>query len=511
MSGGSAFRLAARSWDRAPFPYADDRVGFVRECFRWRDGQGPAPYQERILAALDDHDRVCIRGPHGLGKSATDAWVILHWALTMEAAGTDWKMPTTASSWHQLAFYLWPEVHKWARMLRWDKVGRPAFDRNELLKLRLRLGYGEAFAITSDNPASIEGAHADALLYLFDEAKAIIPDVWDAVEGAFAGAGGDSGLVAKWLANSTPGEPVGRFHDIQVGKPGYADWHTIHVTVDEAIAAGRISPRWVEDRRRQWGETSPQFQNRVLGNFAEQDAYAVIPLRWVELAQERWIAGHEVDDEGRIGEWLDLPHLTNVGVDVARGGDARTVIAPRHGWTFPELRVYEKQSTMVTANLTARAIGGLTGVWATVDTDGLGAGVTDRLRELDVDVVAFHGAARTDYTDRTGELTFGNARAAAWWNLRECLDPESGEPVALPPDDELLGELVAPKWRTGAGGRIFLEAKDDVEKRIGRSLDKADAVVMAAWKQRPPVVDLSGYDRNRGPVGYTDDLLDVGF
>lgn len=499
----------------ADWPYTNDRVAFAHDCFRWRTGQGPTPYQDEILGALDLHDRVCVRGPHGIGKSMTDAVAILHFALSAELAQQDWKLPSTASSWHQLSFYLWPEVHKWARLLRWEKLGRKPFDRNELLKLRLRLGSGEAFAITSDNPASIEGAHADWLFYLFDEAKVIIPDVWDAVEGAFAGAGEDTGLVAKWLANSTPGEPLGRFYDIQARKPGYEDWHVIHVTLDDAINAGRISRKWADDRLRQWGAKSIQYRNRVLGEFAEQDRDTVIPLRWIELANERWLARHaEPKRQGdRWGDWLEgadgLPFLSSVGVDVARSGDDRTVIARRHGMVCRELLRYDKQTTTLTSNIVEPMVV-LAGTWATVDTDGVGAGVTDQLREAGIEVVAFMAASKTSYRDRSNLLEFGNKRAAAWWNLREMLDPDEGDDVALPPDDELLGDLVAPKWREGQGGRIFIEDKAEIQRRLGRSPDAGDAVVMAFWGEHPPRVDM---DALRSPPrkGITDDLMDVRF
>jgi len=45
----------------------------------------------------------------------------------------------------------------------------------------------------------------------------------------------------------------------------------------------------------------------------------------------------------------------------------------------------------------------------------------------------------------------------------------------------LIGDLLAPKWRVLPGGRIQVEKKDDIIKRLGRSPDRGDAVVMAFW------------------------------
>ena len=97
--------------------YMYDPVAFINDCILWRDDEGPTPYQKRILSRIVEHKRVAVRGPHGMGKSATASWVILWFALTRD--GDDWKLPTTASAWRQLTKYLWPEVRKWRRRLNW--------------------------------------------------------------------------------------------------------------------------------------------------------------------------------------------------------------------------------------------------------------------------------------------------------------------------------------------------------------------------------------------------------
>ena len=71
-------------------------------------------------------------------------------------------------------------------------------------------------------------------------------------------------------------------------------------------------------------------------------------------------------------------------------------------------------------------------------------------------------------------------RAAAYWKLREALDPSSPQPLALPPSRDLRVQLCAPRYGVHAGG-VALEKKDKVKERLGRSPDLADAVVMAFW------------------------------
>jgi hypothetical protein len=446
--------------------YWADPVGFLRDCFDWPEGKGPTPYQEEILSGLPLHKRVAVRGPHGLGKTALNSWAILWFALTRE--GQDWKVITTASAWRQLEVFLWPEVHKWARLLKWDVLGRPPFTDNELLTLNLKLGTGQASAVASDRPALIEGAHADHILYIFDESKTIPEGTFDAAEGAFSGAGEGSSLEAFALACSTPGEPIGRFYDIHKRKPGFEDWHVRHVSLTEAVAAGRVNESWAEQRARQWGATSAVYLNRVEGEFASSDEDSVIPLAWVEAACRRW------DDEASPGPFVC------VGVDVARSGSDATVLAPRYGWRITELRRTSLEDTMQTTGHVAGVLAKTAG-YAVVDVIGLGAGVVDRLRELGYDVIAFNAGEGTTKLDSSGELGFVNKRSAAWWAMREMLDPTAGYPVALPPDDLLIGDLTAPKWRVTSGGRIQVESKDDIRKRLGRSTDSADAVIQAFW------------------------------
>ena len=460
-----------------------DPVGWARDCIAWGPGEGLTPYQKDILGALPEQRRVAVRGPHGLGKTGMSAICVLWFATTREAAGIDWKVIMTASAWRHLSVYLVPELRKWAKRIRWDVLGRPPFsEHTELLALNLKLQNGAATPVASNKPELIEGAHADSLLYLIDEAK-IVPDgTWDAIEGAFSGGRSDApqGALpeAFAFAISTPGPPVGRFYDIHRRAPGLEDWWVRHVRLEEAIAAGRISRQWAEQRARQWGRDSAVYANRVEGEFQASDEDSVIPLAWVEAAVERW---HAWDQAGRP----DLEGRTYVGVDVARAGGDSTILAHRHGVAITHLETHDREDTMRTTARVQGAVGEAGTVIPVVDSIGVGGGVVDRLRELKVPVLAYTGAAGTRARTRDGEWGFRNVRSAAYWRMRELLDPAYEPEVMLPPDDELLADLTAPTWDTTTGipPKIYVEPKEDLVKRMGRSPDKGDAVVMALWAE----------------------------
>lgn len=461
--------------------YSNDIVGFVRDILHAE----PADYQIDILNTFIKQKRIAVRGPHGLGKTALSSWVVL-WAIATSEVDT--KVVTTASAWRQLTKFTWPEVRKWAGKADWSMLGMDIRRGKELLELSIKLPNKEAFAVASDNPALIEGAHATRLVYVFDEAKAIPVGTWDAAEGAFSGAGGDTVNEAYALAISTPGESSGRFYDIHARKSGLEDWAVRHVTLDEAIAAGRISREWAEQRRKQWGENSAVYQNRVLGEFADSGEDSVVPLSWIEASNKRWL------DCGGKGEGE-----TTYGIDVARYGEDKTAFARLTGYVLEKLDYYAKQSTMETAGRAAATIDKQ--INAAVDTIGIGAGVFDRLQELGHRVLSVNVGESTDMKDSSGQVGFVNLRSAIWWMMREALDPESENPLALPPDDMLTGDLTAPLWGYTSKGQIKVESKDDIRIRIGRSTDAADALglaLYAAYKNRTAFTTFGRLIRKNG-------------
>jgi hypothetical protein len=466
--------VAARRWYNSP-------VAWARDCL----SVDLAGYQGEVLDALPIRKRVAVRGPHGLGKSFMGAVLVCWFATTRDLAGQDWKIITTASAWRHLEVYLWPEIHKWAGKIDFDTLGRSPFVKNkDLLDLRLKLNYGAATAVASNQPERIEGAHARQLLYLLDEAKIIPPETWDSIEGAFSNAGPDTGDDAYAFAMSTPGPPGGRFYDIHRRAPGYEDWWTRHVKLDEAVTAGRISRHWADQRLLQWGQDSAIYHNRVLGEFHASDEDATIPLAWIEQAIERW---HEWDRAGRPDGGGPLW----TGVDVGRGGD-ESVMAIRDG-AFVRLEANRRRDTMSqVADLQGR-LGR-----AIIDTIGLGAGVYDRMRELHLRALPYVGSARTAARDRTGKYGFTNTRSAAYWNLRELLDPAYEPTLALPPDDMMISDLTMPTWQvtTGLPPKIQVEPKDKVVERLGRSPDRGDAVAMAMWADRHKVGDTFAVPTN---------------
>lgn len=209
------------------------------------------------------------------------------------------------------------------------------------------------------------------------------------------------------------------------------------------------------------------------GNFmlARQDAeFQVIPMQWIIEAQNRWTK------EGYKGF-----AMTAMGFDPAGGGKDAAALCWRHGPWFAPMVTVKGEETANGSEAAARIIAHRRDAAPViVDTGGgYGGAVALRLQDNGISHVGFNGARRSNARTRDGQLRFVNKRAEAWWRLREALDPdqEGGSPIALPDDTELRSDLAAPVFEVKSNG-IQIESKDDLRKRLGRSPDKGDAVVM---------------------------------
>ena len=218
----------------------------------------------------------------------------------------------------------------------------------------------------------------------------------------------------------------------------------------------------------------PLRSQMLLGDFTaglQDDAFQVIPTAWVEAAQRRWEQIPKPDEP-----------MSALGMDVARGGKCKTALAPRYGTWFDEVITFPGKDTPDGDLAAAQALLVVTDrAPVQVDAIGVGTSAYDSLkRKIGDRAVPLISSNKVKGTDKSGVLAFVNLRAKMWWGLREDLDPASGLNLCLPPGQELLGDLCAPRWTVRVNG-IQIEAKEDLSERIGRSPDIGEAVVYAHY------------------------------
>ena len=205
----------------------------------------------------------------------------------------------------------------------------------------------------------------------------------------------------------------------------------------------------------------------------EDDEWQIIPSEWVRLAQARWKEPSKVV-------------MRSMGVDVAQGGPDSSTIAPLYdGNLFGRVGTWPGRETPdgpSVANLILKVRRDSAAIGLDT-TGGWGGSARDHLRtHHEVETVAVVFSAAGTGMDPQTKLEYHNLRAQMYWSLRLALDPSSGEDVALPPGDRTLAQLTASRWKPKSG-KILVESKDDIRKRLGVSPDEADAIVIA-WHIR---------------------------
>jgi len=162
---------------------------------------------------------------------------------------------------------------------------------------------------------------------------------------------------------------------------------------------------------------------------------------------------------------------TEVGVDVARFGQDRTVLFKRKGLAVIDYKIYKKLSVPEVANKVKQFCSKDDII--KVDSTGVGGGVCDILRQ--------------DGYSKTYDIVFGGAPknknkydmliSEAWFEFSEMV-----KEISIPKDQELFHELTSRKWRLDRRGRRCVESKDEYKKRGNKSPDLADAIILAFYR-----------------------------
>lgn len=224
------------------------------------------------------------------------------------------------------------------------------------------------------------------------------------------------------------------------------------------------------------------------GKFAaslQDEPNQAIPTAWVQAAMARW----------KSVPPIGIP-MCAMGVDVAQGGSDTTAIAWRHdGWFAPLLAVPGSETpggTDVAGLVIAKRRDGCKVI---IDIGGgWGGDAYAHLRENGVDAVSYMGVKTSNRRTEDNLIKFFNVRTEAYWRLREALNPDQpgGSSIMLPDDQELLSDLTAATYEikgSHGGGILHLEPKEKLIKRLGRSPDKGDAVVMAWYAGAKAISD----------------------
>jgi len=442
--------------------FQKDPVWFCRNVL----GTTPWSAQERILESVRDNPVTAVASCHGAGKSDNAGDCIL-WFLYSHQPSI---VISTAPSDRQVRGVLWKYVgtkHAAARI--------PLGGRCITQELHLdRDWYAWGFTAPEYDPGKFQGFHEESILVVVDEACGVSEKIHEGIDGVLSSAHSRLLLIGNptdpdtAFGRACKREAVSRIFISAFDTPNFTHFGVTAADIESGAWAekvgsaempypGLVTPDWVADKFEKWGPESPLYVARVLGRFPESSTDSLIPWRLIEEAQIRTLPAS--GDE-------------RLGVDPARYGDDKTVILHRKGPRARTLHVYGKRDTMETAGWVKHELDRRVGCRAQIDEIGIGAGVVDRLLEQKVDARGVNvGEAASDSEH------FSNLRAELYWNLRERF--ESGAIDIDPHDEELASELVSIKWKPDSRGRVQIEKKEDMKERIGRSPDRAEALMLA--------------------------------
>lgn len=396
----------------------------------------PDPWQAETLNAFMKSQRLAIRSGHGVGKTAFLTWSALHFLFTNPHA----KIIVTAPTMRQLFDVFMSEVSKW---LNRSELLKELFEVTKT-KISFKGAPEEWFLVarTASKPENLAGFHADNLLFILDEASGIDDAIFETILGALTGKNN------RLLMCSNPTRTTGFFK-----RAFYEDREQYHTLKVSSLESGRVADDYSAQLIKQYGADSDVVRVRVLGEFPKGESDGLISLESVEAAINR-----EPDFIGEV----------TIGVDVARYGDDETCVAIRSGNTILPLKSWRKCDLMTTCGRIVELAKKYPDAAINIDDDGVGGGVTDRLREvLPNKITGCHnGGAPHD-------KHYANFVTECWFRFKDALDV-----LNLPRDDELIAQLTTRRYKLSSADKLLLEPKADFKKRFKRSPDRADAVML---------------------------------
>ncbi|MFI0768617.1 hypothetical protein ACH4TQ_27580 [Streptomyces sp. NPDC021218] len=442
--------------------YAHNPVGWVVQRLR----QTVWSKQQQIMESVRDNRRTAVRSCHGVGKSHT-ASLVAAWWLDTHPPGTAFVV-TSAPTFAQVRAILWRYIRRTHR--RGQLAGR--VNQTEWHIDDELVAFGRKPA--DHDESAFQGIHARYVLVILDEACGIPEQLWIAADAL------TTNVDCRILAIGNPDNPSSHFRKVCL--PG-SGWHVIGISafespnltgeeVPDAVAQALVGREWVEEKAREWGEDNPLYKSKVLGEFS-QDA----PNQVVRASD---VARCRIDPEARpAAEELEPVEL---GVDVGGGGD-ETVIRERRGRRAGrEWRAHTDRPEKI-APLVLAAIKETGATAVKVDSIGVGFGVIGELRNMAGRGLHQAHIQAVNVGEKASEPgKFVNLRAEIWWEVGRGLSERRGWDLSgMDNADAAVAQLLEPRWDADPQGRIRVEKKEEVIKRLGRSPDNADALLLAFY------------------------------
>lgn len=466
---------------RMPHEWMVDRLGIRRETLDW--GAMPQYAKHRWDGTPNPLIRVCtniaqakwtaVESATGTGKTFLGACLMLWWLETFPQTG---RVVTIAPKADQLALHIWAEAGG-----LYPKFGRGLLKNLELqmeerndkwVAVGFVAGVSTKEAQTSASRA--QGFHAPDLLIIFEET----PGIQEAVMAAFENTATAPNNVL--LAFGNPNSQTDTLHrfasrkDVDLVRISGFDHPNVVLRRPDFIAGAQTELGLARLLQKYRSEEHPMYKSRAKGLSPEHSTDSLISWDWCRTAVDRGL--------------LVKPNGPSAfGVDVANSEDGdQAVIAFGTGSVLHVADAFPCPDSNALGRRvhTEAKQHGIVGEYVGVDGVGVGAGTVNELHRLGMKCRSLIGGAKAIELYERGQQMqeqFENLRAQMWYQLRVDLQFGEQSGLVLPDDEELLIDLTTPRWGVKKGKVIFVEGKEEIKKRLGRSPNKGDAAVYWNW------------------------------
>lgn len=401
-------------------------------------------YQRKALRKLAKPGKYLWQWANGTGKTAAEAAAVL-WAID---CWPDMEVLTTAGTWYQIKDQLWREIAHWYN----NAPGKQDMVIDKVNKTGIHVGDKWMASGRASNKAdTFEGVHSRRVMVLFDEAKAIPDEIWEAARRILRG----KDTIVWWIAGSTPASPTGKFWENSMSD----DWDVTQVS---AYESDRIGLDEIQTDLEEIGENSPLFISMNLGLFPQEGDRTVLPLSKVLSI---------VDNREARDRAISMDYPLMGGLDVARYGNDETCLAAVRGAAVENVKAWRGASVGDTGT---RAYNLLT-EWGVqpgnvrVDV-GYAPGVVDTLEEYGMEPIAINNGTPSIQNDRYRDWI-----TEAWFTYRDFWISEGL--ASIPNDKKLIDQLASRKYEFTSKGIIRLEPKSKITG--GKSPDRAESLMYA--------------------------------
>ena len=441
--------------------FSGDPYSWVVFSFPWGTGDlkghdGPDEWQTEILQAvrdglltIDEAIRVAVASGHGIGKSALVAWLVL-WALsTFE----DTMGVVTANTDTQLKTKTWANLAKWYRLFiakHWFALTATAI--YSVVPEHEKTWRVDAIPWSVNNTQAFAGLHNEGkrILIVFDEASTIVDEIWDVTNGALT----DTNTQIIWAVFGNPTSNSGRFKECVVGKLKHRWKHWQIDSRQSKIANKQFLQELIDD----YGIDSDIVKVRVRGMFPNMSVKQYFSVADVDLAYGRSIRPDQYNYAAKI-----------ITCDPAFEGDDMLEIGLRQGLAFQVLRTIPKNDNDIFIATMLANLEDEHKADAVFVDGGFGTGIIScgRTWGRDWQIVWFSGESSDECClNKRAEMAM---LCKQWLKDGGC----------IPADNELREDILCPELVPRSDGKIQLESKKDIKKRLGRSPGKLDVLLLS--------------------------------